>query len=229
MVESKSTRKRKMPPGVRPALQQRSREKRDRLIRAGIAAFARDGYESARVVDIVRDAGISVGVFYQRFKDKRGFFDALEQEFVERGKANWDRFFERADPEWSAQQLLERLMRNLGRVIEDNIGFFRALITLGHHDKSVVGPGVELDRYGAARLQEYLVARGLIDPSRIDKDDVYFALATIHKSLVMTAAMAAGPYRASEPRTARKLARMLAGYLDIDLEAGEPRRRGARG
>jgi len=70
----------RLPDGARPALQQRSREKRDRLIKAGITAFARDGYESARVVDLAKDAGISVGVFYQRFKDKRGFFMALETE-----------------------------------------------------------------------------------------------------------------------------------------------------
>ena len=218
MAESRSTRARRRSSGVRPALQQRSREKRDRLIKAGIAAFARDGYESARVVDIVRDAGISVGVFYQRFKDKRGFFDALEKEFVEQGKANWDRFIENADPNWSARELLERLMRNLGRVIDGNMGFFRALITLGHHDKSVAEPGVELDRYGATRLQEYLVARRILDPKCLEKDDVYFALATVVKSLIVTAAMNAGPYRATDPRTARKLARMLARYLSIDLD-----------
>lgn len=224
VAKAKATRKPRTSPGVRPALQQRSREKRDRLIKAGIAAFARDGYEAARIVDIVREAGISVGVFYQRFKDKRGFFDVLEQEFVARGKANWDRFFEEADPTWTARRLLERLTRNLGRVIEDNVGFFRALISLGHHDKSVVGRGVELARYGATRLQEYLVARGLLDPKKIEKDDVYFALAMIHRSLVMSAAMGAGgPYGASEPRTARKLARMLANFLAIDLDqVGRP-------
>lgn len=219
MAESKSTRgRRRSAAGARPALQQRSREKRDRLIKAGLAAFARDGYESARVVDIVRDAGISVGVFYQRFKDKRGFFSVLEEEFVERGRANWDRFIERADPDWTARELLERLMRNLGRVIEDNMGFFRALITLGHHDKSVAGPGVELDRYGAERLERYLIERGMLDPKGLGKDDVYFALTTIVKSMIVTAAMNAGPYRASEARSARKFARLFAGFLSIDLD-----------
>jgi AcrR family transcriptional regulator len=200
---------------VRPALQQRSREKRDRLIKAGTTAFARRGYEQARVVDIATEAGISVGVFYQRFKDKRGFFDALQQEFLSQGREGWDLFVERSDPSWSGQELLERLMAALGRRITRNIGFFRAMITLGHHDKSVVHPAVELDRYGAGKLEDLLIERGYVSRKKLRPDQVYFALASAMKTMLVMAANEVGPYRANDPETARELARMFAAYLGI--------------
>lgn len=216
MGERKTT-KARVAGSVRPAMQQRSREKRDRLIRAGIATFASAGYEQARVADIAREAGISVGVFYQRFKDKRGFFDALEAEFLERGKRNWDAFFDQADPNWSAEVFLQRLMTAVGRTIYRNMGFFRGLITLGHHDKSVVNPAVELDLYGARKLEAYLVERKLIDPQRLRDNQVYFALAAAMKTMLVMAANDVGPFRATDESTARELSRMVAGYLEIPL------------
>lgn len=199
-------------------MQRRSREKRDRLIRAGIATFARTGYEQARVADIAREAGISVGVFYQRFKDKRGFFDVLEAEFIERGKKNWDAFFEQADPEWPAGEFLERLMANLGRTIYRNVGFFRSLIVIGHHDKSVVDPMVELDMYGAGKLEVYLTERGLIDPARLRRHQVYFALAAAMKTMLIMSVNDVGPFRATDGATAAEMARMMAAYLDIPID-----------
>ncbi|MFU8814567.1 MAG: TetR/AcrR family transcriptional regulator [Pseudomonadales bacterium] len=210
-------RKRPTADSVRPAMQQRSREKRDRLIKAGTAAFARRGYEQARVADIAREAGISVGVFYQRFKDKRGFFDALEAEFMRQGRENWDRFIERADPAWTAQQFLVTLMAGLGRTISNNMGFFRALITLGHHDKSVVDPAVELDMYGAQRLEAYLIERKYVTAKQLRENQVYFALASAMKTLLVMAANDVGPYRATDQATAEELARMFAGYVGIRL------------
>jgi AcrR family transcriptional regulator len=217
VASSKTDRKRKAarPDTVRPAMQQRSRDKRDRLIKAGTVAFARRGYEQARVADIATEAGISVGVFYQRFKDKRGFFDALQQEFLSQGREAWDLFVERANPAWSGQELLENLMAALGRRISRNMGFFRALITLGHHDKSVVHPAVELDMYGAQQLEALLVRRKLVNAKKLRPNQVYFALASASKTLVVMAANEVGPYRATDQATAQELARMFATYLGV--------------
>ncbi len=202
---------------VKPALQKRSQEKRDLLIKAGIRAFARDGYDGAKIVDIAKDAGISVGVFYQRFKDKRGFFNALEARFVERGKENWDRFCNESDPEWSARDLLTQMVRNLGNVIGHNEGFFRALVTLGHQDKSVFPPGVAMDRHGADRVADVLLARGFIDPRDMDREQVYFAVASVSKVLVLMTLIDTNAHRATDEFTVEQLTIMLARYLQIEI------------
>lgn len=205
------------PDPVRPALQQRSRAKRDLLIKAGIRAFARDGYDGAKVADIAQDAGISVGVFYQRFKDKRGFFTALEARFLERGRENWDRFCNNANPEWTARELLTHMVRNMGRVISRNEGFFQALVTLGAKEKSVVAPAMEMDRHGANRIADLLLARGFIDHRRIDRERVYFAIAGIAKILVLMTVFDSEHHRATDEYTVEELTLMLARYLEIEI------------
>lgn len=213
------SRSRAIPPAdaVRPALQRRSREKRDLLIKAGVRIFARDGYEGARVADIAQDAGISVGVFYQRFKDKRGFFSALEAEFWKRGTENWDGFCESADPQWTVAELIIHMIRNLSRVVVRNEGFFRALITVSHKDKTVFPPGLEMDRYGAKVLYKLLASRGFIEPGVVDEEQVYFAIAGISKIMILMTLFASGGYRASDEYSIQELTAMFARYLRIEL------------
>ncbi|MBX3707574.1 MAG: TetR/AcrR family transcriptional regulator [Pseudomonadales bacterium] len=205
------------PDPERPALQQRSREKRDLLIKAGIRAFARDGYDGAKIADIAQDAGISVGVFYQRFKDKRGFFTALEARFMERGRENWDRFCNSADPNWTAGELLTHMVRNMGRVISRNQGFFQALVTLGYQDKTVIGPGMEMDRHGASRVADLLLARGFVDHRTINRERVYLAIANVSKILILMTLFDSENRRATEDHTVQELTLMIARYLEIEI------------
>jgi AcrR family transcriptional regulator len=45
-------------------------EVRDRLIRAAAEVFAREGYAGTKILDIVRQAGVSTGAVYGRFRSK---------------------------------------------------------------------------------------------------------------------------------------------------------------
>jgi AcrR family transcriptional regulator len=45
-------------------------EVRARLVRAAAAVFAREGYAGTRIMDIVREAGVSTGAVYGRFRSK---------------------------------------------------------------------------------------------------------------------------------------------------------------
>jgi AcrR family transcriptional regulator len=66
----------------RPALQERSRETRDRVLAAAEEVFATRGYEGARMADIAETAGCSVGALYQRFKDKDALFGGIAAAFI---------------------------------------------------------------------------------------------------------------------------------------------------
>lgn len=204
--------------GVNPALQKRSRDKRDRLIKAGMKAFSDKGYEHTRIGDIAQEAGISVGVFYQRFKDKRAFFDALQADFVRRGRENWQSFFDEANPEWSARELLEQLVTGSARTISKNIGFFRAMLALGHHDKRAVEPVVDMDLFAAKKLEEHLVAQKITSRRRLREGQVYFGLSAVTRAIVIMSANDVGPFRATDRRSAEEFAEMLGSYLGLDLD-----------
>ena len=58
-------------------------EKRERLLHAGLEAFAETGYENTTVSDIVRRAGMTPSTFYNYFEDKDALLDQLLGELAE--------------------------------------------------------------------------------------------------------------------------------------------------
>jgi AcrR family transcriptional regulator len=67
-----------------PPVQQRSRDKRDQLLAAGLGLFGEKGYEAASVDEIAARAGVAVGGFYQHFRGKRQLLLVLMDELLER-------------------------------------------------------------------------------------------------------------------------------------------------
>ena len=198
---------------IRPALQERSREKRDRLLRAGMSVFSKYGYDQTRMTDIAAEAGVSVGVLYQRFNDKRGLFEVIVETLSHRSKEELDTFFDEIDETWSLHELIERVVGNLIDGLERDVNFFLALITVGEKIPSVVDRLAEIDHLRAQRLSAFLAEHALVDPALIDKEKVFFALATAIRMLLVTAKVDRDPIRLRDPRIRVELAAMLVGYL----------------
>ncbi|HVT24848.1 MAG TPA: TetR/AcrR family transcriptional regulator [Rhizomicrobium sp.] len=64
-----------------PVQQERSLATRERIVAAAEKAFAEKGYEGARISDIAKRAGCSVGAVYFRFADKDALFFAIVESF----------------------------------------------------------------------------------------------------------------------------------------------------
>jgi len=200
----------------RPALQDRSRESRDRLVKAGFRVFARDGYEGARIADIAAEARISIGSFYHRFGDKRGFFNVLAAEFVSRSERNWDRFFESADPAWSADELFQRIIAGMARTMRRNIGFFHALLSLGRADPEISPKVQRIDIYAAEKLHLCLRERAMLDGSDIARVRLLFIINTIGKKLAFSFAIEGPACTANSPENIAELSLMSRLYLGIE-------------
>ncbi len=123
--------------GVMPASQARSRDARDRLLKAGERVFARMGYDAAHVSDIAEAAGCSIGSFYRRFRDKEAFFGALHHRFTGRYRDNTRKFFEMQ--QWEPKPtavIIETFITNTSEIMRRNQGFFRALL-----ERTLAGAG----------------------------------------------------------------------------------------
>lgn len=57
--------------------QKRSREALQRIVASGVRLFSANGFDGTRIADIVEDAGVPTGTFYQRFADKEALLDAI--------------------------------------------------------------------------------------------------------------------------------------------------------
>jgi AcrR family transcriptional regulator len=60
----------------------KKRDKKERLIKAGVELFSRNGFNMTTVEDITREAGVAKGTFYLYFKDKRQFYGEILNSMV---------------------------------------------------------------------------------------------------------------------------------------------------
>lgn len=68
---------------VREPKQERSIEKKSRIIQAGYELFSEVGYYSTTTVDIAKRAGVSTGIVYGYFQDKRDILICVLQIYIE--------------------------------------------------------------------------------------------------------------------------------------------------
>ena len=61
-------------PKIRIPTQKRSIEKRNKIIEEGFNLMCENGYFNTSTPDIAKAAGVSTGIIYQYFKDKKDIF-----------------------------------------------------------------------------------------------------------------------------------------------------------
>lgn len=169
-------------------------ETRERLLKAALGVFARNGYERATVDEIVREAGFSKGAFYVHFNTKEDLFWAMLED---RATSMQERFLlvlqpnvplldnirtlltaifdiERQDPEWPATVLefLAHAGRNpavrdrFARVFEGWHRFIAEMLRVGH-ENGHVRSDVQIDLLASAAMA---LIEGTIMQSRLSKD-----------------------------------------------------------
>lgn len=201
---------------ARPAYQARSRDQRDRLLKAGERVFAEKGFWQAHVADIARGAGCSVGSFYRRFQDKEAFFYALQADMSERGEANIRRYFD--DPARADEPLttiLRRLVNNTAKVIIGIEGYYRALMELSLRGANVWPLMRRLEVIEAGLILDLLRTRGVpLDGSAESR--AHLGVRMMHSQLISSILHGPGPFEVGDPEFYEELALMLSRYLGLE-------------
>jgi len=73
-------------------------QRRDQILSAAMACFARQGYHATSMDDVVRESGLSVGAIYTYFSSKEDLFLALSDERAEQTLAYMSDLFRRPGP-----------------------------------------------------------------------------------------------------------------------------------
>ena len=68
---------------LHPPKQDRSQETTDRILAAAVQMFAEERFETVAVGDLAACAGVSVGGFYARFKNKDALMHAVDEHLVD--------------------------------------------------------------------------------------------------------------------------------------------------
>jgi len=207
------------PAWAKPAYQQRSRQQRDRLLKAGERVFAEKGFWQAHVADIAKRAGCSVGSFYRRFQDKEAFFFSLQTDMAAHAETNIARFFD--DPACLTDPLpevLARLVRNTARTMKGIEGYYRALFELSLRGHDVWPPMRRIEILEAERITDLLRQRGVQMEAGF-KTRAHLAIRGVHGQIISAMLHGPGPFATDDPQMHAELALVLVRYLGLEGQA----------
>lgn len=217
--------------GARPAQQKRSREKLVQMIKAGNRLIEQQGYERTKIADIAKAAGCSVGVFYERFKDKENFFKLLLQSNAQRSREALERFL--APEIWvdlPVSLLIDRLVKNNVAWFARHKGLYCAAMSAQFEQGQNFVPFQEQSIHQAECLIAVLKPRA----HELDCEDVdaavWFVVQLVGGVLVQAAfadaAQRAGSHNPSDqrlsfanPELSKQLARTAKLYLGVHEHA----------
>ena len=94
----------------------------EKIIRIASEEFANNGYAHASISSIAKRSGVSVGVIYKYYEDKKDLFHACVVKSLEA----LDEVFESVqDPDLSMMEAVDRLIRQVQKFARKNPEYFR--------------------------------------------------------------------------------------------------------
>ncbi|MDG1418120.1 MAG: TetR/AcrR family transcriptional regulator [Maricaulis sp.] len=147
-----------MAEGVKPATQKRSRETRDKLVRALEVELRSRAFDQISVADIAKQAGLSVGSVYRRFENKDAFipviFEIYQARLMEFNSNPETQV--RVEPEFGLRQALHTIARSGWEFLVPEAHIIRAAHLYGRLRPDLIGD--EWDALLEASVEGYMKA-----------------------------------------------------------------------
>lgn len=154
---------------------------RDRLLEAAVRVFAREGYAGTKVMDIVREAGLSTASLYGRFRSKE---DLLREAVVSRTKTSGHAV--PGEPERVADLIARGASLRPEPLSDDEAVRLEAYVT-ARREPDVAAALMEARGRRRRAIQPLVAAAvsdGTVDQG-VDPEAVLFLVQTIHLGLLV--------------------------------------------
>lgn len=145
---------------VRPAVQKRAEDTRDRLIEAAEDVFAEKGYTGARINDIAARADVSPASVYVRFKDKDGLFNAVLDRFRDNAKAILDHFLDGPSlNDVDTETVIHAIVLDNAVKFQQHAGIIRATLQRGMSEPETMARFLNLRQTLIDRVSDFVAKR----------------------------------------------------------------------
>ena len=166
-----------MKKSVREPRQERSIEKKKRIVDAGYELFSEVGYYGTNTAEIAKRAGVSTGIVYGYFKDKKDILICVLEiylnEVYEPISAMLDKLTSPVDYEKVIPHVLEATIKTHKKKYK----IHEALHSLAGSDSEVNAECIALEDKLTPRISERLAALG--ENTENLKEKIHFAMGTI--------------------------------------------------
>ena len=145
---------------VRNPKQTRSIDKKNRIIEAGYKLFARDGYYSTNTAMIAKEAGVSTGIVYGYFRDKRDILIEVLNVYVNKVFEPIFAMFDKIKAPIDFDFILTHAVEAVVQMHKDNSAIHAALHSLTYSDELVNERFTELENEMTLRVADCLAKNG---------------------------------------------------------------------
>jgi AcrR family transcriptional regulator len=217
---------------VRPPQQARSQASLERILDAASEVIAERGFAGATVAEIVRRANSSVGVFYDRFRDKDALLDCLHERFCEESYATADEALD--SKRWKGASTVDvaaNLIAFLVQIYRERRGLLRVFLVRCATDPKAAERGTKLMNHITEKFAALMLSHRPPIRHPDPKFAVEFALRTAYSTLdsvMIFDDVPLKPIHLDDEQLAQELSRMVLRYLGVETaEARRPIKRNA--
>lgn len=159
---------------VREPQQERSIEKKNKILQAGYELFSNVGYYSTNTAQIAKCAGVSTGIVYGYFKDKRDILLDVLGIYVERAFSPVLRLIDSLEAPINYYVLAKDVLDDAIAIHRNNAKIHEALHSMSHTDADVNARFIELEDDITLRISGKLATLGADAPNLTER--VHFAM-----------------------------------------------------
>lgn len=145
---------------IRQPKQQRSIDKKNRIIASGYELFAEKGYFNTNTAEIAKRAGVSTGIVYGYFHDKRDILIDVLDIYIEMVSTKLYSVFEERAKDNDLSKLVEGMLDATVEVHKSNAAIHEALHSLTASDAQVSEKFLVLENEMTKRFVGYMKELG---------------------------------------------------------------------
>lgn len=159
---------------VRLPRQERAIEKKNKIINAGYELFSEVGYYGTNTAEIAKRAGVSTGIVYGYFSDKRDIMICVLEIYLDKVVAPLLKFFDKLKAPLNLEEIVPTVINEVIKIHKHNNKIHEALHSLSGSDEAVNSKFIELEDNLTLKISQALINLGLASENIHEK--VHFAM-----------------------------------------------------
>lgn len=162
---------------VRQPRQERSIEKKNKIIKAGYELFSEVGYYGTNTAEIAKRAGVSTGIVYGYFQDKRDILISVLEIYIDNVFGPFLKLFDSLKAPINFETLVPNVIEKTIKTHKTNRKIHEALHSLASSDEAVSAQFIALEDSITIKIAEKFTNLGIHIENAYEK--IHFALGII--------------------------------------------------
>ena len=159
---------------VRQPQQERSIEKKNKIIEAGYQLFSEVGYYGTNTAEIAKRAGVSTGIVYGYFLDKRDILICVLELYVNKVFQPYFKMFEKITPPVDFKAVIEKTIEQTIKTHKQNRKMHEVLHSLASSDEAVNAKFIHLEDEITIKISKKLAELNVNVVNSVEK--IHFAM-----------------------------------------------------